>query len=1149
MIKRISTYLYLISFLLKVFSIKNAEFESIPGSTGYGGAIIRWEAEPDIVYKISKSIDGNKFDSVGVNFEEIENIKVLQIYPTSGTKDLNQWMNQKNENFGKGLITVDRCSIADYNKNPNNYLKSGDDWKYDVIFFGTWDAQGASGLNDNSKNLNENAVLATEAYIKTGRGCIMGHDTIGYIWGDEGFGKLREYFGIVTGRWRYTENKHKKSDYETSWGHKSTKVQIKKNGLFTRYPWDIGDVGTVLTVPLTHTCANAALKENVWLELINTSWNGEKYQKGINDDTLINRGYNPYYYLSTKNNCAMIQTGHSNGSSTADERKILANLIFFLVQLQTKSPLIDNSAMDYAAPYEPTIEYRKDPDNDKEYLTVSDTDDGTLYYYKIEEFDKNDTSIQLNNNATVTAGRVTIGIKEYRYIIDEKENTEITINNISTAQSVEVNNNSSNNKIDNMINIDVDKEDKVKYLHIVAVDHSGNISPTSHHEIPEKIIIETNNTTEKDNTDDNATLDEPNHIPLNITSFESLPGKTGRGAALINWTTNDDKIYMVSKSTDGLDYQSVGVNYDDIADKIKVLQIFPTDNAKSQLKEWMIDNKFGNELMDIDSYSIDDFNANPDSLLKSNDDWKYDVIFFGTWENQNNNNLNEDAIKAVEAFINSGRGCIMGHDTIGYTWGDDGFNKLREYFNIRIGRWNYENTPNINYQTSWGYYSTTIQITKNGLFTTYPHNIGNIGMELSVPQTRTCANAAFTENVWLRLVNATNGQDYSNGISKEIIEDDGYDQLYYLSTYNNCAMIQLGHTCNSDYPNQATEEEQKILANLIFSLVQLHTSSSLIDNSAMDYEAPNAPTIVSTELKLNQISVNVTSTDNGTHYYYKVIEYNKDKYDIRQPESTAIKDGIIISGIKGYRYVIDDKPDTGITIEDGDFTDNDNITVDKDYNVQYLHIAAVDGNDNISSTIHYKISAKVKILSLESIPSDSGKGAAKLTWSSSDDDNKIYKVYKSTDGIEYQLVGENNQDITIKSPFIDNTSIDNEPPNTPNISLDVNDCDNIKFNLSTITHIGTKYYYKVEEFDKSDPVNLTSYDSISGFITTGIKGYRYIIDDKPDTNVTIEDGVFTDNDNIAVSKTFNVQYIHIVAVGENDNISSTVHYRIHTKAY
>ena len=92
---------------------------------------------------------------------------------------------------------------------------------------------------------------------------------------------------------------------------------------------------------------------NTWMEFIDT----EKYefdsgwQKEVNFDKLPKTPeYNYKYYLTTWNNTAMIQTGHSNGESTEDERKVLANTLFYLKQLTKKTEVLDNSARDIADP-------------------------------------------------------------------------------------------------------------------------------------------------------------------------------------------------------------------------------------------------------------------------------------------------------------------------------------------------------------------------------------------------------------------------------------------------------------------------------------------------------------------------------------------------------------------------------------------------------------------------------------------------------------------------------------------------------------------------------------------------------------------------------------------------------------------------------
>ena len=75
------------------------------------------------------------------------------------------------------------------------------------------------------------------------------------------------------------------------------------------------------------------------------------YQREYNFDRLPKTPeYNYKYYLTTWNNTAMIQTGHSMGNSTEDERKVLANTLFYLKQLTHKTEILDNSARDIADP-------------------------------------------------------------------------------------------------------------------------------------------------------------------------------------------------------------------------------------------------------------------------------------------------------------------------------------------------------------------------------------------------------------------------------------------------------------------------------------------------------------------------------------------------------------------------------------------------------------------------------------------------------------------------------------------------------------------------------------------------------------------------------------------------------------------------------
>ena len=91
---------------------------------------------------------------------------------------------------------------------------------------------------------------------------------------------------------------------------------------------------------------------NVWMELTNGNY-WDEYSEIKNDQQAereLPKGMNQKYYLTTWNNTAMIQTGHSNGQSTEDERKVLANTLFYLKQLTKKTEVLDNSARDIADP-------------------------------------------------------------------------------------------------------------------------------------------------------------------------------------------------------------------------------------------------------------------------------------------------------------------------------------------------------------------------------------------------------------------------------------------------------------------------------------------------------------------------------------------------------------------------------------------------------------------------------------------------------------------------------------------------------------------------------------------------------------------------------------------------------------------------------
>ena len=138
--------------------------------------------------------------------------------------------------------------------------------------------------------------------------------------------------------------------------------------------------GKVLNIPFSHTNHNGA-RGNVWLEYVDGNYSGQYENVILNDEEAkkkIPSDINIKYYLTTWNNTAMIQTGHSSGESTEAERKVLANTLFYLKQLTHKTEILDNSARDIADPNKPEnivykideqgnniIEFRKPEDNRK----------------------------------------------------------------------------------------------------------------------------------------------------------------------------------------------------------------------------------------------------------------------------------------------------------------------------------------------------------------------------------------------------------------------------------------------------------------------------------------------------------------------------------------------------------------------------------------------------------------------------------------------------------------------------------------------------------------------------------------------------------------------------------------------------------------
>ena len=235
--------------------------------------------------------DVNITATYSFDITQIKNIKVLNVYPNAGNS-LQSWMNS----YGQWKISVTPVSITDYNNNPDNYLKSNGSYKYDVLIFGFWDSNNGYDLSTASRD-------ATENFIKTGRSVIFGHDTLAMVTNSStlyhpNFGYLSKYVNIThTGEW--TSNR-------------DSKIKIVKEGIVTQYPYNIGTINTILTIPVTHNLDQVA-NGDIWVTFNNNVQTGKRN-----------------FYFTTYQNRAMIQTGDSSGQATADEQKLIANFIFYV---------------------------------------------------------------------------------------------------------------------------------------------------------------------------------------------------------------------------------------------------------------------------------------------------------------------------------------------------------------------------------------------------------------------------------------------------------------------------------------------------------------------------------------------------------------------------------------------------------------------------------------------------------------------------------------------------------------------------------------------------------------------------------------------------------------------------------------------------
>lgn len=688
------------------------------------------------------------------------------------------------------------------------------------------------------------------------------------------------------------------------------------------------------------------------------------------------------------------------------------------------------------------------------------SDNGSTYTYQIRAVAQNGYMTPLSSPKTIN---VVSGIKGYSIVIDQNPNT-IPDGNITTTQT-------SYSKT-------VTPGQKY-FIHIASVDNAGNMSDVKHYSYAFPALTAV-------------------AVPQN-------------NSVLLNWWINDPEQtynFMVYKKEAGKsEFQSIPVK-----DQLRVLEVYPYIPI---LKSWT--DKYGLGKLSVNSVSIENFNANPKQI------WNYDVAVFGFADSNNSKDLTASAASVVRSFIEAGKGVLLGHDTMRY-FTLPNFRTLAPYLNMSLPSTNLPPWYNGAFIDKDGIQKSKIVITKKGLLTNYPWQIGDIGTELVTPYTHDVYQIA-NGDIWVKFKDPQDPNLNSNG-------------NFYLTTWNNVAMIQIGHSIRSDIPpsQYATEDEQKLVVNTIFYLGQITTNTSWEDHSGQDVEPPNPVSNLNYTRKGKNITITFdASLDNGSTYEYFVRAFGQKTHNYKD---SPVISATVTTGIKGYSYVIDQNENTEPD-NTADTTATKINAVLEPGKTYYLHIKAIDNAGNASPTATLKIEMPPVTVTLNLTP-DSDNNCIKLQWGVDDKTQSYsYKVYRKEEAeSSYTIV-----QTTANTSWTDSNAKDNAPPEKiSNINVSINE-QSVVISFPQPSDKGSYYQYYVSATGET---GNTANSPVAGTsVITGIKGYSYVIDKVPNT---IPDAV-PDTALTTIWKEFEeggTYYLHIRAVDNAGNASevSTVSFYV-----
>ena len=169
----------------------------------------------------------------------------------------------------------------------------------------------------------------------------------------------------------------------------------------------------------------------------------------------------------------MIQTGDSTGQASDDERKILANTLFYLYQISQQTTAKDASFYDIDAPNKPTL-VSSSVSEGKMTIDISSVDNKTEYEYYISANSENTKSENVLSN--IRRHETLSGLAGF----------VVEVNNSSEPSSDLIKYDENNENILNLNLADSNGNAKVtvsptdlsepQYIHIFAVDNANNVS-------------------------------------------------------------------------------------------------------------------------------------------------------------------------------------------------------------------------------------------------------------------------------------------------------------------------------------------------------------------------------------------------------------------------------------------------------------------------------------------------------------------------------------------------------------------------------------------------------------------------------------------------------------------------------------------------